>query len=190
MTKHFACVFLVRRNQYTNVEKMFLLLKLILYISNSTIHKLTFDRCHQLAERCDRRRAERNYTRCKYQHMYLQLERFNKWVHIPRSFIPGKLVLYISRPFSKFHSRPFARRSVYQCDEIYRWSIDFIALIPQKLTINAPTLVTSASHKITAKCGILCPKTLVLNGETAPRHTFLCSDFQCLPPGDPIILCA
>ena len=42
----------------------------------------------------DRRRAERNYTRCKYQHMYLQLERLNKGVHIPRSFIPGKLVLY------------------------------------------------------------------------------------------------
>ena len=29
MTKHFACVFLARRNQYTNVGKMFLLLKLI-----------------------------------------------------------------------------------------------------------------------------------------------------------------
>ena len=28
------------------------------------------------------------------------------------------------------------------------------------------------------------------NGETAPRHTFLYSDLQCLPPGDPIILCA
>ena len=27
---------------------------------------------------------------------------------------------------------------------------------------NAPTLVTSVSHKITAKCGILCPKTLLL----------------------------
>ena len=63
-------------------------------------------------------------------------------------------------------------------------------MIPQKLTINAPTLVTSASHKITAKCGILLPKTLVLNGETAPRHTFLFSDLQCLPPVDPIILCA
>ena len=63
-------------------------------------------------------------------------------------------------------------------------------MIPQKLTVNAQTLVTSASHKITAKCGILCPKILVLNGETAPRHTFLYSDLQCLPPGDPIILCA
>ena len=35
-------------------------------------------------------------------------------------------------------------------------------MIPQKLRINAPTLVTSASHKITAKCDILCPKTLLL----------------------------
>ena len=32
----------------------------------------------KLAQRCDRHRAERNYTRCKYQHMYLQLERLNK----------------------------------------------------------------------------------------------------------------
>ena len=28
------------------------------------------------------------------------------------------------------------------------------------------------------------------NGETTPRHTFLCSDSQCLPPGGPIIICA
>ena len=28
------------------------------------------------------------------------------------------------------------------------------------------------------------------NAETTPRHTFLCSDWQCLPPGDPRILCA
>ena len=55
---------------------------------------------------------------------------------------------------------------------------------------NAPTLVTPACHKIRAKCGILCPKTLIFNGETTPLHTFLCSDSHCLPPGDPIILCA
>ena len=54
---------------------------------------------------------------------------------------------------------------------------------------NAPTLVTSSSHKITAKYGILCPKTLLFNRKTTPRHTFPCSDSQCLPPGDPIILC-
>ena len=27
------------------------------------------------------------------------------------------------------------------------------------------------------------------NRETTPRHTFLCSDSQCWPPGDPRILC-
>ena len=54
---------------------------------------------------------------------------------------------------------------------------------------NAPTLVTSVSHKITAKCGILCPKTLLLTEKQLHAHTFLCSDSQCLPPGDPRILC-
>ena len=33
-------------------------------------------------------------------------------------------------------------------------------------------------------------KDTAFNGETTPRHTFLCSDLQCLPPGDPRILCA
>ena len=26
-------------------------------------------------------------------------------------------------------------------------------------------------------------KYTAFNGETTPRHTFLCSDLQCLPPG-------
>ena len=33
-------------------------------------------------------------------------------------------------------------------------------------------------------------KDTAFNAETTPRHTFLCSDSQCLPPGDPRILCA
>ena len=33
-------------------------------------------------------------------------------------------------------------------------------------------------------------KDTAFNEETAPRHTFLCSDLQCFPPGDPKILCA
>ena len=33
-------------------------------------------------------------------------------------------------------------------------------------------------------------KDTAFTRETAPRHTFLCSDSQCLPPGDPRILCA
>ena len=33
-------------------------------------------------------------------------------------------------------------------------------------------------------------KDTAFTRETAPCHTFLCSDSQCLPPGDPRILCA
>ena len=33
-------------------------------------------------------------------------------------------------------------------------------------------------------------KDTAFNGETTPRHTILCSDSQCLPPGDPKSLCA
>ena len=33
-------------------------------------------------------------------------------------------------------------------------------------------------------------KDTAFNAETTPRHTILCSDSQCLPPGDPKILCA
>ena len=33
-------------------------------------------------------------------------------------------------------------------------------------------------------------KGTAFNGETTPRHIFLCSDSKCLPPGDPRILCA
>ena len=137
-----------RRNQYTNVGKMFLFLKLIHIKFDLTVHKLTFNRCHKPAQRCDRRQGKRNYTHCKYQHMLLQLESF-EWVRIPRSFTP-KLVL-ISRDHSVNFTVDLSQEAVF---------IDrFHPLIPQKLTINAPTLVTSASHKITAKCGILCPKT-------------------------------
>ena len=39
----------------------------------------------------------------------------------------------------------------------------FHSIDPTKTdNFKAPTLATSASHKITAKCGILCPKTLLL----------------------------
>ena len=34
------------------------------------------------------------------------------------------------------------------------------------------------------------PKDTLFNGETTPPNTFLCSDLQFLPRGDPIILCA
>ena len=39
----------------------------------------------------------------------------------------------------------------------------FHSIDPTKTyNFKAPTLVTSASHKMTAKCGILCPKTQLL----------------------------
>ena len=53
-------------------------------------------------------------------------------------------------------------------------------------SFNAPTLVTSASHKIKTKMRYSMSKDTAFNGETTLRRTFLCSDLQCLPPGDPI----
>ena len=54
----------------------------------------------------------------------------------------------------------------------------------------APTLVTSSSHKITAKCCILCPKTLLLPEKQLHAIHFFVATRNCLPPGDPRILCA
>ena len=45
---------------------------------------------------------------------------------------------------------------------------------------NAPTLVTPVSHKITAKCGILCPKTLLLTEKQLHAiHFFVASGNVC-----------
>ena len=88
-----------------------------------------------------------------------------------RSFMP-KLVLYISRPFSKF-TVDLSQESVL---------IDRFHRIDPTKTYNlfAPTLVTSASHKITAKCCILCPKTLLLP-EKQPYaiHFFVATSNVC-----------
>ena len=148
MTKQFACVFWGEKKSIYQCGKDVFVFKVNTYQIRPDNTKLTFNRCHKPAQRCDRRQGKRNYTRCKYQHMLLQLESF-EWVRIPRSFTP-KLVL-ISRDHSVNFTVDLSQEAVF---------IDrFHPLIPQKLTINAPTLVTSASHKITAKCGILCPKT-------------------------------
>ena len=97
-------------------------------------------------------------------------------MRIPRSFIP-KLVLLIFRD----HSVNFT------VDLTHGVFIDrFHSTDPTKTyNFKAPTLVTSASHKIRPKCGILCPKTLLLM-----EKQLHCSDLKCLPPGDPVILCA
>ena len=51
--------------------------------------------------------------------------------------------------------------------------------------LHAPTLVTSASHKITAKMRYSFTKITPFDEETTFRHTFLSSDLQCLPPAIP-----
>ena len=59
----------------------------------------------------------------------------------------------------------------------------------ETFNLNAQTLVTSASHKITTKMRYSFFKDAAFDGETTLRHTFLCIDSQYLPPGDPRILC-
>ena len=77
------------------------------------------------------------------------------WEGLNESPFPAHLYLsqyynYISRPYSsKFHSRPFAR-SVYR---------------------QSQSLVSSATDKITAKCRILCPKTLLFLTEKQLQAT-------------------
>ena len=48
----------------------------------------------------------------------------------------------------------------------------------------APTLVTSASHKIATKMRYSLPQIPAFDEEPTLRHTFLSSDLQRLPPGD------
>ena len=56
---------------------------------------------------------------------------------------------------------------------------------------NGPTLVSSAADKITAKCGILCPKTLLfLTEKQLHAIHFFVATCNVPPPDDPIILCA
>ena len=84
-------------------------------------------------------------------------------------------------------------------------SVDFtVNLMQERVFINrfyrinhtktynfyALTLVTSASHKIAMKMRYSLPKIPAFDEEPTLRHTFLSSDLQCLPPGDPRILCA
>ena len=56
---------------------------------------------------------------------------------------------------------------------------------------NGPALVSSAADKITAKCGILCPKTLLfLTEKQLHAIHFFAATCNVPPPDDPIILCA
>ena len=61
----------------------------------------------------------------------------------------------------KFHTR------IYRINHTETWNF------------NAPTVVTSVSHKITAKCGILCPKTLLLSKRQHAIHFIVATRNVC-----------
>ena len=87
-----------------------------------------------------------------------------KWAN-PPTCIP-KFVLYILRPF--LHVDHFVNSAGVNINFTLNLTqgvfIDRIYCINHTETwnFNAPTLVTFVSHKIAAKCGILCPKTPLL----------------------------
>ena len=85
-----------------------------------------------------------------------------KWAN-PPTCIP-KFALYISRPFLHVDHCVNSVNINFTLNLTQGVFIDRIYRINHTETwnFNAPTLVTSVSHKITAKCGILCPKTLLL----------------------------
>ena len=112
MAKHFACVFLARRNQYTNVGKMFFFLNLIRIKCLPSI--VVTNRPSIVIA------AERNVIAFV---VNMSTYKYN-WEGLNESAFPAYLYLsqyYIFRDYSVKN----------QC-----LSIDFIALIPQKLTIS------------------------------------------------------
>ena len=92
-------------------------------MSNSTIHELTFDRCQKAAQHYDRCRAERNYTRCKYEHMY-------NWKGLNESAFPAHLYIFRDQSVNftidhtqgvfidKFHSIDPTKNSQFQSTNI------------------------------------------------------------------------
>ena len=85
-----------------------------------------------------------------------------KWDNPPTGIL--KFALYISRPFLRVDHCVNSVNINFTLNLTQGVFIDRIYRINHTETwnFNAPTLVTSVSHKITAKCGILCPKTLLL----------------------------
>ena len=166
MTKHFACVFLARRNQYTNVGKMFLFLKLT---HIKFLPPIVVTNRHSIVIAAERSVITLvvNMTTCKY-----------NWKGLNESAFPAHSYLITTY----FETIPTVNFTVDFKQGVF---IDRFHRITKTYNFKAPTLVTSASHKITAKCGILCPKTLLLTEKQL--HTRHFSVATC---NDPIILCA
>ena len=152
VTKHFACVlnfFFARRNQYTNVGKTFLFLKLTHIKFDNSIVLINQHSIVIAAERSVITLVL-NMGTCK-----------DNWKGLNESEFPAHLYLsqyYIFQDHSVNFTVDSESTLRKEC-----LLIDFIALIAQKLTISKhqhqsrPLLI-----KVTAKYGILCPKTLLL----------------------------
>ena len=82
-----------------------------------------------------------------------------KWDNPPTCIL--KFALYISRPFLRVDHCVNSVNINFTLNLTQGVFIDRIYGINHTETwhFNIPTLVTFISHKITAKCGILCPKT-------------------------------
>ena len=107
-----------------------------------------------------------NMSTCKY-----------NWKGLNESAFPAHL--YLSQYYI-FRDHLVNSQSTFRKNQCL--SIDFIALIPQKLTISthqhqSPLLLI----KFRAKCGILCPKTLLLiDIQLHAKHFFV--DLQFFAP--------
>ena len=105
MTKHFACVFLARRNQYTIVGKMFLFLKLT---HIKFLPPIVVTNRHSIVIAAERSVITLvvNMSTCKY-----------NWQGLNESALPTHLYLsqyYIFRDHSVNSQSTFARISVYR----------------------------------------------------------------------------
>ena len=109
----------------------------------------------------------------------------------PPTFIHN-FALYISRPLLHVDHCVNSVNINFTLNLMQGVFIDRIHRINHTETwnFNASTLVTSVSHKTTAKCDILCPKTLLLTEKQLHAIQFFVVTSNVCPPGDPKILCA
>ena len=104
---------------------------------------------------------------------------------ISSRFIPNLVIFQTIGPIArcKFRNKPYASKEVQILPHISQ-------LFKQKLTFSAYQHSPSPfAIKLRRKRDDFSPKSLSLDVETAFLRTFPSSDKQCLPPGDPRVLC-
>ena len=95
-----------------------------------------------------------------------------------------KFALYISRPFLHVDHCVNSVNINFTLNLTQGVFIDRIYRInnhTETWNFNAPTLVTSVSHKIKAKCDILCPKTLLLTEKELHAIHFFVATYNVCP---------